>query len=209
MSLEVPRFQKKILVFLAGGAVLSAAVLAVLVIFGVSVNLDFAVSRMEAAASRLAGRKVTIGGPVRLQPGLHPTLEIRHVGVADPDGWGPGELLRVRKALAQVQLVPLLRGRIRFDRVVLDGAALDLRVRRDGRVNWRFQGVSSAEQAPPRIPDLGDIVLRDIDVRYRDRLRGVAYAVRVDELSGRAGVKRKLQLSARGVFRDQPWRLKV
>jgi uncharacterized protein involved in outer membrane biogenesis len=96
---------------------------------------DFVGERVEAAS----GREFAIKGPLRVR--LFPSLAIAaddiHIGNA-PWGSRP-DMLRLRRAEAEVALWPLLRGRVEIRRVILVGPDLLLETDRTGTGNWVLQ----------------------------------------------------------------------
>jgi len=168
------KFLKWVVAILGCGIILVAATLAVIVAFDISVNLDFMDPELEATASRLIGRKVTIGGPIRLKPSLRPILEVHNIGIANPDQWESGEFLQVEKAVAQIEILPFIQGKIRIDELLFDSVTLVLASQPDGRVNWQFDRPLTEDKGrkePRQFPELERITLRNFHIRYQDRLK--------------------------------------
>ncbi|MBM3570227.1 MAG: AsmA family protein [Alphaproteobacteria bacterium] len=131
---------------------------------------------IEAAVTQAIGRKLTIGRPIRLAIGLKPRLELDGIVLANA-AWGTRpEMVKVAEVSAAADLVPLLSGRLRIDRVALRGLDLWLESDAQGRGNWLFsteaRPAGEKPAAPPPI-DIGGIVATDVRVTWvgQDRTR--------------------------------------
>ncbi|MEO1093119.1 MAG: AsmA family protein, partial [Pseudomonadota bacterium] len=118
-------------------------------------------------------RPVEIDGPVRVQFLPQPGLALEDVRIAD--GQATGDLARIARVEAVLALAPLFRGEIVIDRLILDGAEIDLAVDGDGQANWRSAAADPATSgaSPPRADssapgDGGGLVVRLDDVRVHD-----------------------------------------
>jgi uncharacterized protein involved in outer membrane biogenesis len=103
------------------------AVISAVFLHGITFSIDFLDAYLESIATRLAGRQVTIEGPVRLNLSPHPGLEFGRVTIANPDTWDDhGNLLSVNKGRAKISLLPLLQGQIRIEDLEFFGADVRL-----------------------------------------------------------------------------------
>ncbi|HSF06075.1 MAG TPA: AsmA family protein [Methylomirabilota bacterium] len=139
--------------------------------------------RVKAAS----GREFAIKGPlgVRLFPSLAIAAGDVHIGNA-PWGSRP-DMLRLRRAEAEIAFWPLLRGRIEIRRFILVGPDLLLETDQAGTGNWILQppGEKPADDSSGGAPAIGLDQLRVEDARiaYRDGKTGRETRVDVQQLS--------------------------
>ncbi|MDB5415947.1 MAG: AsmA family protein [Rubritepida sp.] len=123
--------------------------------------------RLIEAAQRATGREFRIVGPLRLTPGLTPTIAVDGLVLANVTGGSAPEMLRIAHAELSLALFPLIRGRLEVASLTLDGGRLLLE-----KENWRFGRApapaavpaTSAPDAPPARPlivDVRKVTLRD------------------------------------------------
>ena len=93
------------------------------------------------------GRQVTLEGPLELVLGLRTRLSIGGVRIANPPGFATPAFAELGAAHAEVDLRPLLRGRLRIR--TLDAANVKVWLERaaDGRRNWVFEALSQRDRA--------------------------------------------------------------
>ncbi|NMG03972.1 AsmA family protein [Azoarcus taiwanensis] len=92
--------------------------------------------RLAAEVERQTGRELVIGGDIGLS--LFPWLgvELAEVSLGDAPGFGDTPFVRVGQVQARARILPLLRGEVDVDRVVLEGLELKLARDAEGRPNW-------------------------------------------------------------------------
>ena len=132
------------------GLVIVVAVLAGGVWFALG-NLDL--SRYQGLASdrvqAATGRTLALDGALRVAPGLRPTLVAEGVRFSNAPGAAEPDMVRVARVEAQVQLLPLLRGEVRIDRLVLAGLRVILDADASGGGNWNLQPPGGAGAPAP------------------------------------------------------------
>ncbi|MGF1641836.1 MAG: AsmA family protein [Rhodospirillales bacterium] len=123
----------KVLIGVAGATGLLLA--AILIVPGF---VDWTVHRDRIAdqAERLTGRRLEIGGDIRMTLLPAPALVVTEVRLANVDGGIDPDLIRMRSLAVHVRLAPLLSGRIRLGKVRLVEPLLNLERSADGRGNW-------------------------------------------------------------------------
>jgi AsmA protein len=160
---------KKFIVILGSlmGVVLLAVIgiLAYVLTFDPNENKELIASKFQSAT----GRTLTLDGPITLS--IYPWLGLTadQVSVSNAEGFSDTPLLRADHIAARVKLLPLLSRSFEIDTVRLDGLALNLEVRGDGRNNWTFgePAAPGAEPAPPASSGGGinDFILGGVDIR--------------------------------------------
>ncbi len=79
-------------------------------------------------------------------------LKVGPVALGNAAGFSPAEMVRINKAEANIQIMPLLTGNIAIGTVVLDGFTLNLAVNKAGVTNWddlTKGGSDAGEQEKP------------------------------------------------------------
>jgi uncharacterized protein involved in outer membrane biogenesis len=84
------------------------------------------------------GRELKINGKFAVKIGLSPSLQVSDVTFQNAS-WGTRpELGKIKQLDVELQLIPLIFGDIKVNRVVLSGADLLLETDKQGRNNWDF-----------------------------------------------------------------------
>ena len=102
--------------------------------------------RILAAIESATGRTATLGR-VSVGLGLTPRVTIEDATLANIPGGSRPDMARIRRASANIALLPLLRGDIAFRSIAVDGADILLEQGPDGTPNWVFH--PSAREAAP------------------------------------------------------------
>lgn len=92
--------------------------------------------RLAAQIKALTGRDLTIAGDIRLTLLPAPALSAEQVGFANIPGGSVPEMARIRQLDLRIALLPLLRGEIQVESLVLIEPEILLEVLPDGRRNW-------------------------------------------------------------------------
>jgi uncharacterized protein involved in outer membrane biogenesis len=89
--------------------------------------------------------------------------------------WGSRpEMATIKSFETQLQLLPLIFGDIKVNRIVLKGADILLETNAKGENNWTFgeAGAAQAETAPPggagKLPTVNEISFEDVTITYKD-----------------------------------------
>ncbi len=103
---------------------------------------------LAAAASARLGRPVAIEGNLDVHPwSLRPRAEIHDLRIGQPD-WARGDMARVDRLALQVELPPLLLGRVVMPYVEIQRPDVTLLRLADGRANWSFGGGRGGAKLP-------------------------------------------------------------
>ncbi len=207
-------------------AILIAIVIGVpaaFILFGVPVNLGFARSEVEKAATSALGREVAVEGSMELVPALWPTVEVKGLRIANPPPWAGTDFVRVDLARLQLGLLPLLSGNIHLGEITAEGVTVHLERNAEGEVNWQFDPRDAAAQPTPEIDTgsdddaappfqfvgLDEITLRRIEVSYKDGDTDETTVFALDDLIGEAPRGEPVDVTIHGSIQRQPYTVSI
>lgn len=95
------------------------------------------------------GRDLTFEGDIGFNFFPWLGLKVGPVALGNAAGFSPSEMVRINKAEANIQIMPLLTGNIAIGTVVLDGFTLNLAVNKAGVSNWDDLAKGPTEQDKP------------------------------------------------------------
>jgi uncharacterized protein involved in outer membrane biogenesis len=164
------------------------------------------------AVEGATGRKLRIGGDLRIRLLPVPSLEAHDVSFANAAWASQPDMVRVERLRADLALLPLLQGRIEIRRFEAVAPAVLLETNADGKANWDF----SAEAAPDAAitsdapsDSLAIVVIKlsveNAAVVYLDGKTGSKMVLDVSELT--AGTKRaggRVTISLRAAYQGLP-----
>ena len=142
------------------------------------VDLGRFAPQIEAAAKQATGRTLKIDGPLHIGLSLSPSLVAEKVSFSNaPWGTRP-EMLTADKLSFQLDVLPLLTGKVALKSVKVTGADILVETNKQGVGNWVFDTASTAKPAEASsgggasLEGLPDVELRDIKIAYRDGATG-------------------------------------
>jgi len=134
-----------VLLGLAALVLVTAGGLAVLI---ATFDVEAQKPRIAEAVREATGRELALRGPVRLKPSLQPTLAAEDVALANAE-WGTRpDMLRLASLELKLGLLPLVRGEVAIERVVLVEPDILFETDRQGRGNWEFRPAAPRAPAP-------------------------------------------------------------
>jgi len=125
---------------------------------------------LTALVSKYTGRKLTIGGDLRLSLFPWPRVKASDITLENAEGFGEMPMAQIKAAEIGIRILPLFERRIEVDNVVLGGMSLSLITNDQGETNWGDLLEHKAGEGLALIA----LVVRGIDVRdsqliWRDR----------------------------------------
>ena len=201
-------------------AVLLIAI-AVLVYFGVTVNLDSMRAGVEVAASKALDRKVTIEGSVALEFSNWPALNVSDVKVANVEGGVNSNLLNAGFVRMQIGIFPLLKGEINIADITAEDVKLNLESDANGQPNWVFVPTVKVVSVEPAVDEkekteksdqsrqsevakriqftaLSHLSLQRISVNYHDAALDKSLSFVMDSMEGAAAEGNPIELKLKG-----------
>lgn len=165
----------------AVGLVLLLLLVVILVaVFAIDPNAYRA--RAESLVQEHTGRELRIEGDVELAFFPWLGIELGGVSLGNAAGFGPEPFARLDKAVVRVAVLPLLRGDVRADTVVVHGLNLQLARTADGRTNWDDLVAPAQPEAPKEEPAapgqalaglaIGGLDVREARLEWRDAMAG-------------------------------------
>ena len=158
-------------------------VAAIAVVYSIDVNSYR--GEITAEFKKATGRDLTLGGEIDLSISLSPALVVEDVSISNADWGSRPEMVSLKRAEAQIELLPLITGDIRVVKLVLVEPDILLETNAQGVPNWEFtppeaadetksEGTSDSEDAagPPKIPTFDRIEIRDGRLVYKDGQSG-------------------------------------
>jgi AsmA protein len=176
---------KKVLI---GIGVLVVLIIAAVVAIPFFVPVDTIKDEIVAQTEKATGRKLSIGGPVKLS--LFPSIavEVNKVAFANAAGAATPDMVTLNKMQVALKLLPLISGEVAVDQFILVEPVINLEVAQNGRPNWQFAPAgtepapatpsasqpssASAGGSPLSQLRLGDVRLENGKLTYRDAKAG-------------------------------------
>ena len=166
--------------------------LLLLVLVGLFAYLKFAFDpndyreRLATVVKEQTGRALVIEGDLRLSVFPWLGVELGAARLGNASGFSEAPFASISSAQVRALLLPMLKGRVEVDKVVLDGLALSLETNAQGLSNWADlaaqDGSAPTAETKPQPADggappvaalvLGGLELRDAQVVWDDRRAG-------------------------------------
>ncbi|MBI1329747.1 MAG: AsmA family protein [Alphaproteobacteria bacterium] len=164
------------------GIVLGALILLVLAL-PFLVPMDAYKGRIEDAAFDQTGRRLSIGGSLRLS--FYPVLGLKahDVALANVPGGKADALAKIDALSVGVRVWPLLSGKVEVSRLVLEKPQIHLEVDRNGGTNWTFKSAKEKKDAEEKKASLkadaqfGGISISDGEISYFNARTGKTRAI--------------------------------
>ncbi len=117
-------------------------------VIGLKIEIGESRELVTNLLSQQLQRKVRITGPIQLELSFSPAISVEGVEIANPQGFSEPTFASVRKASAQIEVLPLLSKRLEIEQILLDGFHLDLIKTGKAENNWQFFATGDASQVP-------------------------------------------------------------
>lgn len=141
------------------------------------VDLGRFAPQIEAAAKQATGRRLKIEGPLHIGLSLSPSLVAEKVRFSNA-GWGTRpDMLTAGKLSLQLDILPLLSGKVALKSVKLDGADILVETNKSGVGNWVFDEGGTKPATQPSsggasLDGIPDVEIHDLKIAYRDGSTG-------------------------------------
>jgi hypothetical protein len=151
--------------------------------------------RIRDAVMTVTGRNLKIDGDIGLKIGLRPILTAERVSFQNAPWGSRPDLATMKKLEVQAALIPLIKGIVQVNRLILIEPDLLIETSRSGKSNLEFEAPKKADPAqqkevpsagePAKMPSLAIDELRIEKglLTYKDDRSGKVYAFKVNEFS--------------------------
>ena len=195
-------------------AVVVAAVVAAVAILA---TMDFEQYRgvIESEAKKATGRDLALNGPIDLSISLTPAIVVEDVTFSNAE-WGSREqMASLDRFEAEVQIMPLLSGEIRINRIVLVNGDILLETNAEGVPNWQFQAAAgdgtadsggesgTASGGGQPLPQVDSVAVENSRITYINGTTGEQLSLAVDSLTATQDGD-KLNVDFAGSYQDAP-----
>ena len=112
-------------------------------------------SYIEDIVNRETGRSLKINGEAKLGISFVPTLVVNDVSLSNPEWASNPEMIKLQKLEIKAAILPLLKGRIVIDKLILEQPEIYLETTADGQKNWEFIKNQKPQQKTASAADKG------------------------------------------------------
>lgn len=152
--------------------------------------------------SEQLGRRFEITRHLAVRPGLTSTVRAEGVELTNPEWASAPYLVKASVAEFDIELWPLLLGKLVLPRVVLTEAQIGLQIEQDGRRTWALSRDTSDESAVPKI---GALLVNQGSVQYRAAAQGANITAQFT-LAEEAAAPLPLQFKATGKWKNEAFK---
>jgi hypothetical protein len=159
-------------------------------------TLDFETlkAQVERQVEKATGRQLSLEGPVELSIGLQPAVTVDRVSLANAQWGSRPHMVTLERFELELELMPLLGGDVKVNRVVLVGPDILMETSPDGQANWNLTGgpeepagAGETEEVAqtgegPAIPEVVAVEIRNGQIVYRDGATGETLTLALDRL---------------------------
>ncbi len=174
-------------------------------LFGIAIDAAPWRDRIAAVATGALGREVALEGPVEVVLGLQAAVRIGGIRIANPPGFATPAFAELGAAHAEVDLRPLLRGRLRVRTLEARNVRVWLERTADGRRNWVFDALSKEPEPDAEGSSvalrIGRMSLRDLAVEHH--AGGRVRFFDLDALDAEGAWSRPIRAAVRGRVEKQ------
>ena len=122
-------------------------------------------------------------------------IELGDISLSNPKGFDNDSMLKVKKIVAEVELVPLFSKQVEITQLNLDGLLVNLETRKDGRTSFDGLQSSSTENNPAQVDaaasstgtlsglDIGGMSITNTQIRVSDKQAGTEQVFTLDNLT--------------------------
>ncbi len=168
-------------------SVLLLVAVIVIVVFISTLDINQYKAEIIEFAEENTGRELQVGGDLQFAASLIPTLVLEDVKFSNATWGSTAEMLSLDKFEVQVALLPLLRGDIQINKVILLAPKIFLETNKKGVGNWVFASQNQEEAsskdvgANPKII-VNEIYLKNAEISYKDGITGQKTNLIIEEI---------------------------
>lgn len=144
---------KTLKIFLITIGILIALFVTAAVILATTVDPNEYKAEIAQAVKEETGRTLNFEGDINFNFFPWLGLEVGPMALGNAPGFSPDEMVRINKAEASIQIMPLLAGQVAIGTVVLDGFTLNLAKNKKGVTNWDDLAQADTDTSEPAAPE--------------------------------------------------------
>ena len=176
-------------------AAVSVGVLVVAYIIAASYDYNKLKPLITDTTREYTGRELTMGGDVDLKIGLPPTLEVNDVTFQNAAWGSQPQMARLKKLQVKVSILPLIRGNLTVNNLILVEPVFLLETNKSGQSNLDFDVAKKAESPKAEEKTSGDsqmqlelekVEIKDAKLTYKDHRTGQTETVELANLDLKA-----------------------
>jgi uncharacterized protein involved in outer membrane biogenesis len=146
-------------------------------------------------AREYTGRELALGGDIDLKIGFPPTLEVNNVTFQNAAWGSQPQMAQLKKLQLKISILPLIRGNIHVNRLILIEPKFLLEIDKSGKSNLDFDVPKQAESQKPAEKNEGEgqtyfeleeVEINDGNITYKDHQTGKTQAVEIASLDLKA-----------------------
>jgi uncharacterized protein involved in outer membrane biogenesis len=174
---------------------IAAAVCVVLLVVAYIIAVSYDYNTLKPLITKtvkdFTGRDLTLGGDIDLGIGLPPTLEVNDIAFQNAPWGSQPQMARFKKLQVQVSILPLIRGNIDVNRLILIEPVVFFEVNKSGESNLEFEVPQKAKTPKPekKTDEKGrslfkfeEVTINDGKINYKDHRTGRTETVELESL---------------------------
>ncbi len=138
--------------------------------------------------SKLAGRRLSLGGELDLNISMTPSIVISDIALANAAWASEPEMLTIQRVEAEIDLSALLHGDIHILRFHVEDVKSLLETNADGLGNWvlaqpgddEVDADDTGKTGELKLPWIGDAFIGDVEFTYHDGQSGQSVTAKLD-----------------------------
>lgn len=172
-------------------AAVVAVVLVVVYIIAASYDYNKLKPMITNTVKELTGRELTMGGNIHLKIGIQPTLEVNNVAFQNAPWGSQPQMAQIKQLQVQVSILPLIRGNVTVNRLILTEPQFMLEVNKSGKTNLDFDASQRAKSQQPEdkpkdegqaLFEFEEIEIKSGKIEYKDHQTGKTETVDIETL---------------------------
>lgn len=169
-----------------------------------------------ALVKEKTGRDFEIVGNLKFGYSLIPTVMVDGVRFGNAQWGSKPDMARIGHFEARVSLLPLLRGNIAVNRLVLSETDILLETSKDGKGNWQIESLATSVSGPQKTPatsrsgkmpsfNISEIQIKQSKFSYRNGASGKTTIVGIDSFAASStGFSQSMTLAMKAAYNDIP-----
>ena len=176
------------------GIIAAVSVVLLIVVYIIAASYDYNKLKplITDTTKEYTGRELALGGDIDLKIGFPPTLEVNNVSFQNAAWGSQPQMVQLQKLQVKISILPLVRGNIHVNRLILMEPKFLLEMDKSGKSNLDFDVPKPAESQKPAEKtegegqtsfELEEVEIKDGNITYIDHQTGQTHAVEIASLN--------------------------